>query len=65
MAIEKNKIQGAVLELPAKLHYQFRPFSPFLRKMGWNGSAVLQVALKRLPGLDFFQLLWVLIIHLS
>ena len=33
--------------------------------MGWIGSAVLQVAPKRLPGFWFFQLLWVPIIHLS
>jgi hypothetical protein len=33
MAIEKKiKILGAVLELPAKKHYQFTPFGPFLGK---------------------------------
>ena len=31
MAIEKIKILGVVLELPAKLHSQFSPFGPFLR----------------------------------
>ena len=31
MAIEKIKILGAVLELPAKLHCQFSQFEPFLR----------------------------------
>jgi len=31
MAIEKIKILGAVLELPAKLHCQFSPFGPFLQ----------------------------------
>ena len=36
MATEKIKIQGAVLELPAKLHCQFSPSGPFL---GWIGSA--------------------------
>ena len=50
MAIEKIKILGAVLELPAKLHCQFCPFGPFLRYMGWIGTAVLQVDPKRLPG---------------
>ena len=28
MAIERNKILGAVLELPAKQHCQFSPFGP-------------------------------------
>ena len=36
MAIEKIKILGAVLELPAKLHCQF---SLFTAKMGQIGSA--------------------------
>jgi hypothetical protein len=31
MAIEKIKIVGAVLEMPAKQHCQFSPFGPFLR----------------------------------
>jgi hypothetical protein len=30
MAIEKIKILGAVLELPAKQHCQFSPFGSFL-----------------------------------
>jgi hypothetical protein len=34
MAIEKIKILGAVLELPAKQHCQFSPFGPFLQLMG-------------------------------
>jgi hypothetical protein len=29
MAIEKIKILGAVLELPAEQHCQFSPFGPF------------------------------------
>jgi hypothetical protein len=29
MAIEKIKILGVVLELPAKQHRQFSPFGPF------------------------------------
>ena len=37
IAVEKIKIFGAVLELPAKQHCQFNPFGPFL----WSiGSAV-------------------------
>ena len=31
MAIEKNKILGVVLELPAKQHCQFGQFGPILR----------------------------------
>jgi hypothetical protein len=31
MAVEKIKILGAVLELPAKQHCQFSSFGPFLR----------------------------------
>ena len=40
MAIEKIKILGAVLELPAKQHYQFGQFAKKLGKMGGIGSAV-------------------------
>ena len=39
MAIEKIKILGAVLELPAKKHCQFSPFGPFSLWIGWIGSA--------------------------
>ena len=35
MAIEKIKILGAVLELPAKQHCQFSPFGSFLQWIGW------------------------------
>ena len=47
MAIEKIKIVGAVLELPAKQHCQFSPFgpsgpfSPFGPIFEGNGLAVL------------------------
>ena len=34
MAIEKIKILGAVLELPAKQHCQFSPFGPFFQVSG-------------------------------
>ena len=40
MAVEKIKIMGAVLELPAKQHCQFGPFTKKLGKMGGIGSAV-------------------------
>ena len=40
MAIEKMKILGAVLELPAKQHCQFGPFTKHSGRMGWIGSAI-------------------------
>ena len=40
MAVEKIKILGVVLELPAKQRYQFGPFTKKSGKMGWIGSAV-------------------------
>ena len=39
MAIEKIKILGALLELPAKLQGQFSQFGPICGK--WAGLAVL------------------------
>ena len=50
MAIEKIKILGAVLELPAKQHCQFSQFTVKMGQMGWIGSAVKLVAPKRPPG---------------
>jgi hypothetical protein len=44
--IEKIKILGAILELPAKQHCQFGPFT---KKSGQIGSAVWLVAPKRPP----------------
>ena len=40
MAIEKIKLLGAVLELPAKQHCQFRLFTAKMGQMGWISSAV-------------------------
>jgi hypothetical protein len=40
MAIEKIKILGAVLELPAKQHCHFSLFTFKLGQMGLFGSAV-------------------------
>ena len=37
MAIEKIKILGAILELPAKQHCQYSPFGPYSRWIGWIG----------------------------
>jgi hypothetical protein len=39
-AIEIIKILVPVLEIPAKQHCQFSLFGPFLREMGWIGTAV-------------------------
>ena len=41
MAVEKIKILGAILELPAKQHCQFSPFTSKLGKIGQIGSAVI------------------------
>ena len=38
MAIEKIKILGAVMELPAKQHCQFSPFGPFFEVNGADYS---------------------------
>jgi hypothetical protein len=40
MAIEKIKILGAILELPAKQHCQFSPFVHFQGELAEIGSAV-------------------------
>ena len=63
MVIEKIKILGAVLELPAKQHCQSSPFASKLGKIGQIGSAVQLVAPNQLPGFCFNQLQWVPVIH--
>ena len=40
MAVEKIKILGAVLELPAKQRCQFSQFTVKMGQMGWIGSAI-------------------------
>jgi hypothetical protein len=60
MAIEKMKILGAVLELPAKQHCQPSPFISNFFQIGQIGSAVILVAPKWPPKFSFFQLSWVL-----
>ena len=40
MAIEKNKILGVVLELPAKQHCQSNPFTSKLGQIAQIGSAL-------------------------
>ena len=52
MSIEKIKIPGAVLELPAKQHCQSRPFTSKLGQIGQIdqiGCAVLAGSLKTAP----------------
>jgi len=51
--MEKIKILGAVLELPAKQACQSSPFTSKMRQMGWIGSAIWLVAPKRPPGFLF------------
>ena len=52
-AIEKIKILGAVLELPAKQHCQF---GPILRLLGWIGSAFLAGSSKMAPRIFIFSI---------
>ena len=41
MAIENIKLLGAVLELPAKQHYQFSPFGPIFEVNGLDWQSYL------------------------
>ena len=50
MAVEKIKILGAVLELPAKQRCQFSPFTSKMDQIGKIGIAVGLVAPKWPPG---------------
>ena len=49
MAIEKIKILGAVLELPAKQHCQ-SPFGPFSCWIGW--VPIIHLSLFSMPPID-------------
>ena len=49
MAIEKIKILGAVLELPAKQHCQFSPFGPIFEVNGLDWQCYLAGSSKRAP----------------
>jgi hypothetical protein len=46
MAIEKIKILGAVLELPAKQHCQFSPFGPIFQVNGLDWQCYLAGSFK-------------------
>ena len=49
MAIEKIKILGAVLELPAKQHCQFSPFDPIFEVNGLDWQCCLAGSSKTAP----------------
>ena len=49
MAIEKIKILGAVLELPAKQHCQFSPFGPIFEVNGLDWHCFLATTSKTAP----------------
>ena len=53
MAIEKIKILGAVLELPAKQHCQFSPFGPVFEVNGLDWQCYLAASSKTAIGADY------------
>jgi hypothetical protein len=56
MAIEKIKILGAVLELPAKKHCQFSPFGPFFEVNGLDWQCCLSDSSKMAPRILIFSI---------
>ena len=56
MAIEKIKILGAVLELPAKQHCQFSPFGPTFEVNGLDWQCYLAGSSKRAPRILIFSI---------
>ena len=56
MAIEKIKILGAVLELPAKQHCQFSPFGPFFEVNGLDWQCYLAGCSKMAPRILIFSM---------
>ena len=56
MAIEKIKILGAVLELPAKQHCQFSPFGPFFEVNGLDWHCYLAGSYKTAPRILIFSI---------
>ena len=56
MVIEKIKILGAVLELPAKQHCQFSPFGPTSEVIGLNWQCCLAGSSKTAPRILFFSI---------
>ena len=56
MAIEKIKILGAVLELPAKQHCQFSPFGPIFEVNGLDWHCCLTGSSKTAPKVLIFSI---------
>ena len=56
MAIEKIKILGAVLELPAKQHCQFSPFGPIFEVNGLDWQYYLAGSSKMAPRILIFSI---------
>ena len=56
MAIEKIKILGGVLELPAKQHCQFSPFGPFYEVNGLDWQCYLAGSSKTAPRILIFSI---------
>ena len=56
MAIEKIKILGAVLELPAKQHCQFSPFGPIFEVNGLDWQCYLGGSSKTAPSILIFSI---------
>ena len=56
MAIEKIKILGAVLDLPAKQHYQFSPFGSIFEVNGLDWQCYLAGSSKTAPRILIFSI---------
>jgi hypothetical protein len=56
MAIEKIKILGAVLELPAKQHGQFSPLGPSFEVNGLDWQCYLAGSSKTVPRISIFSI---------
>ena len=56
MVIEKIKILGAVLELPAKKHCQFSPFGPTSEVNGLDWQCCLAGSSKTAPRILIFSI---------
>ena len=56
MAIEKIKILGAVLKLPAKQHYQFSSFGPIYEVNGLDWQYYLAGSFKTAPRILIFSI---------
>jgi hypothetical protein len=65
MAIEKNKILGAVLKLPAKWHCQSSPLTSKIGPNGLNWQYCLAGSSKTAPRILIFQLPWVPNLHFT